>query len=151
MYVVASFEQSRFLELAITELEERGIHRQCILAVPLEQRGQTRNILDSIHQADGISLTDGAAILGTACMVLGTIYGFILPWGPIIWALLGLAGGIGVGFGLDFALGKRMKRGSNQKPNTDIVLLIRCEHQHQIDIVKQILWDHYASGLASIS
>jgi len=37
--------------------------------------------------ADGISLFDGAAVLGAVFMELGVIYGFVLKWGPIAWGL----------------------------------------------------------------
>jgi len=101
MYLVASFHYNLHTEIAITKLEQLGIPPEQILAVPLEKRGETRNIFDTIHHADGISMFDGGAILGTACMVLGVIYGFVLEWGPIVWGLLGLAGGFLAGFLLD--------------------------------------------------
>lgn len=98
MYLVASFHYCMHTELAIAKVEELGVPREQIFAVPLEKRGETRHIFDTIHHADGVSLFDGGAILGSACMVLGVIYGFILAWGPIIWGLIGLAGGFLVGF-----------------------------------------------------
>ncbi|MEN6351295.1 MAG: hypothetical protein ABFD08_18120 [Syntrophomonas sp.] len=92
MYLAASFHYCLHTEIAIAKVEQLGIKKEQILAVPLEVKGETRNIFDTIHHADGISMFDGGAILGSACMVLGVIYGFILEWGPIIWGLIGLAG-----------------------------------------------------------
>ncbi|MEQ8176116.1 MAG: hypothetical protein ABRQ26_13740 [Syntrophomonadaceae bacterium] len=93
MYVYASFDYSAYLELAITDLEKRGIAREHILAVPLDKRMEERKLFDTIHRADGMSLFDGAAVSGAIFMELGVIYGFVLKWGPIVWALIGLVGG----------------------------------------------------------
>ena len=82
MYIIASFEQSIFLELAISALEQRGIQKNQILAVPLDKRTEPRKLLDTIHRADGYSLFDVAAVLGTCGMLLGAIYGMVLNWGP---------------------------------------------------------------------
>jgi hypothetical protein len=106
VYVYASFDYSAFLELAIADLEKRGIARKHILAVPLDKRVEERMVMDTIHRADGISLFDGAAVAGAIFMTLGVVYGFILKWGPIIWGLIGLLGGAVLGFLLDYFYGR---------------------------------------------
>lgn len=98
MHIVSTFEYSQYLELAITELEKKGIAKDKILAVPLDKNIAERKILDKIQRSDGMNLFDRAAVLGTVFMVLGSIYGFILKWGPVIWALIGLAFGAMLGF-----------------------------------------------------
>jgi hypothetical protein len=71
MYVVSVFEHSLSLELALTELERRGISKNKIIAVSLESQVQAGRFLDTIHGSDGISLFDLAAALATVGMVLG--------------------------------------------------------------------------------
>ncbi|MDD2619469.1 MAG: hypothetical protein PHC92_02185 [Syntrophomonadaceae bacterium] len=158
MYVYASFDYSAFLELAITDLEKRGIAREHILAVPLDKRVEERMVLDTIHRADGISLFDGAAVLGAVFMELGVIYGFILKWGPITWGLIGLFGGAFLGFLLDYFYGrirnrKKEKATRNQQKtgesNTEVVLTIFCE-PNQYEMVEKVLWDNMALGVGKL-
>ncbi|MZP28303.1 hypothetical protein GTO91_01010 [Heliobacterium undosum] len=115
MYIVATFEQSLLLELALSELEEKGIQRDHILAVPLKISSNKGKIMDTIYGADGISLFDGATVLGSASMVLGVIYGYVLAWGPIIWGLIGLMTGLVVGFILDLAVRNKKKNMVKQR------------------------------------
>jgi len=148
MYLVASFHYNLHTEIAITKLEQLGIPPEQILAVPLEKRGETRNIFDTIHHADGISMFDGGAILGTACMVLGVIYGFVLEWGPIVWGLLGLAGGFLAGFLLDLLFSKlKHSRERSHEQDGELFVLINCD-KDQVKEVEKALWDHLALGVA---
>lgn len=151
MYIIASFEYSALLELAITALEQKNIPKERILAIPLDKRTEPARVFDTIHRADGISMFDGAALLGAACMTLGAVYGFILKWGPIIWGLIGLFTGAAIGFIFDYFIGRRRRsRGSYRSPgNTEVMLMIRCEDV-QVDMVEQILWEHHALGLAKL-
>lgn len=148
MYVVASFHYNMQTEIAIAKVEELGIKKEQIFAVPLEKRGETRNIFDTIHHADGVSMFDGGAILGSACMVLGVIYGFVLLWGPIIWGLIGLGGGFLAGFLLDISF-TRMKHSKERQRESDaeVFLMVHC-NEHQAEAVKAALWNHLALGVA---
>jgi len=148
MYLVASFHYCLHTEIAIAKVEELGIKKEQILAVPLEIRGETRNIFDTIHHADGVSMFDGGAMLGTAGMVLGVIYGFVWEWGPIIWGLLGLGAGFLIGFLLDISL-TRLKHSKQRRNDKDgeLFLMVNCE-PHQVEQVKKTLWDHLALGVA---
>src|SRR5947207_2484465 len=98
MHVISSFEHSTFLELAINKLQQSGIEKECIVAVPLETTADQPKLFDTIHRADGYSLFDLAAVCGTIFSVLGATFGFELKWGPIIWGLIGLALGAIAGF-----------------------------------------------------
>ena len=159
MYIYASFDYSAFLELAITDLEKRGIAREDILAVPLDKRVEERMLLDTIHRADGISLFDGTAVLGAICMELGVIYGFVLEWGPITWGVIGLFGGAILGFLLDYFYGRirghkkekasrnRVKAGESH--NTEVILTIFCEN-NQYEMVQKVLWDNMAFGVGKL-
>ncbi|NPV93502.1 MAG: hypothetical protein HPY50_22325 [Firmicutes bacterium] len=149
MLVMATFDYSYQLELAITDLEKRGIPRENIGGVPLDKRKEERRLLDTLHRADGISLFDGAAILGTIFMIMGAIYGFVLKWGPIIWGLIGLITGALLGFAIDFLVGKvrshkNVKRSKDK--SAEVILVIKCE-TGQYDMVQKVLWDNLAMGV----
>ena len=148
MYLVASFQYCMHTEIAIAKLEDMGIKKEQILAVPLEIRGETRNIFDTIHHSDGLSMLDGGAILGTAGMVLGVIYGFVLEWGPIIWGLLGLGVGFLIGFLLDILFSKlKHSKARRSEKDGELFLMVQCDPP-QVEQVKKTLWDHLALGVA---
>lgn len=148
MFVIATFENSIYIELAITALEEQGISKELILAAPLDKRKELRNLFDTIHKSDGFSLFDGPAILGTCLMLLGAIYGYELKWGPILWGIIGAVSGIILGFLIKMLMLKKSKRGGKHI-TSEIVLMVRCEDQKG-ELVEKILWDHLALGLTKI-
>jgi hypothetical protein len=148
MMVIATFENSIFIELAISALEQKGIPKERIFAAPLDKRQEPRQIFDTIHQADGISFFDAGAILGTCLMLLGAIYGAVLKWGPIIWGIIGAVVGIILGVGIKLLI-FRKKQISRKKVTSEVVLLIRCD-DHQWDVVEKILWENTALGLSRV-
>ncbi|WP_442599752.1 hypothetical protein [Neobacillus sp. D3-1R] len=149
MLVIATFENSTFIELAISALEQRGIPKNKIFAAPLDKRKEPRQLFDTIHRADGFSLFDAAAILGTCLMLLGSIYGYVLKWGPIIWGIIGAVTGIILGLIVKLLLVKKRKKSSN-RISSEIVVMIRCD-LHQKELVENILWDNYALGMTCIN
>jgi hypothetical protein len=148
MFVIATFENSLFIELAISALEQSEIPKEKILAAPLDKRTEPMQLFDSIHKADGFSLFDGGAILGTCLMLLGTIYGYVLKWGPILWGIIGAVSGLVIGLFIKFVILRKNKNGLS-KITSEIVLMIRCE-EHQWKMVEKILWDNAALGITSI-
>ncbi len=148
MYVIATFEQTIFVELALTALEQKGIPKEKILAVPLDKRTEPRKLFDTIHRADGFSMFDAAAILGTVLMLLGSIYGFVLTWGPILWGIIGAVSGIILGFLLKLLIVKKRNFGT-KNITSEIVILIHCDDS-QWETIEKILWDNHALGISRI-
>ena len=148
MHVISSFEQSTFLELAINKLQENGIEKENIVAVPLENIKEPAKIFDTIHRADGISLIDLSAVMGTIFSVLGATFGFVLEWGPIIWGLIGLVMGAMIGFIIDLFFSKK-RRGRLTYLYTEIVLIVNCQ-ETQFQMVRKILQEHFAFGIGKL-
>jgi hypothetical protein len=148
MHVISTFEHSTYIEIAINQLEETGIVKENIAAVPLEKMKESPKILDTIHRSDGASLLDLAAVLATIFSVLGASFGFELKWGPIIWGLIGLGFGAILGFIIDFLLTKKRYR-SKTKLKTEIILIIKC-HEHEFEKVKKILFENMAFGIGKL-
>ncbi|CAG7649343.1 hypothetical protein ACFQI7_26680 [Paenibacillus allorhizosphaerae] len=148
MYIVSTFEQSIYLELVITAIEQKGISNKNIMAVPLEKRKKPRAMYDSLHRADGVSMIDLAAILGTCFMLLGTVYGFELAWGPIIWGIIGAVTGILVGYTSKWIWLKR-KNFQSKPISAETVLIIHC-NETEGDMLEQLLWEHLALGVSRI-
>jgi hypothetical protein len=149
MYIIASFQHSTFLELAIADLEQNGVSREKILAVPLKKCKEKRRLFDTINYADGISLFDAAAVLGAIGMLLGVIYGFVLTWGPILWGLIGLIIGGGVGFALDFLFQRRQDKKLAGEKATEVVLIINCD-ENLVNKADDIIRTHFALGVGML-
>lgn len=151
MQIFSTFEHSIYIELAITAIEKVGVKKENILAVPLMNRVQERKLFDTLHRADGISLFDKGAAIGTAFSVIGTCVGFVLEWGPILWGLIGAGVGFIIGFLIDFIFYKvihKRKRVLNGK-HSEVVLVINCPNE-LVEKVEKLLWDNLALGVAKL-
>lgn len=151
MQVFSTFEHSTYLELAITSLQKIGIKKENILAVPLINRVEERRLFDTLHRADGISLFDKGAAIGTAFAVIGASIGFVLEWGPIYWSLIGAASGFIIGFLIDYIIFKvvhKRKRELKGK-KSEVVLVVECPSE-LVEKVEEVLWEHLALGVAKV-
>ncbi|MFC5447724.1 hypothetical protein [Paenibacillus aestuarii] len=148
-FIVATFEQTVFLEMAITAVERLGITKDKITALPLDKRSEPRKIFDSIHTADGFSMMDLAAVLGTIFMLLGAIYGFELKWGPILWGIIGAVSGILLGFSIKLMILKKNRTGV-KGITSEVVVMIQCE-EALLEKVEEVLWDHTALGVSRMA
>ncbi|WP_216830599.1 hypothetical protein [Alkalihalobacterium elongatum] len=151
MQIFSTFEHSTYLELAITSLEKIGINKEHILAVPLINRVEERRLFDTLHRADGISLFDKGAAIGTAFSVIGASIGFVLEWGPIFWGLIGAATGFIIGFIIDYIIYKvihKRKRVVKGK-KSEVVLVVECPSE-LVEKVEEVLWGHLALGVAKV-
>ncbi|MCI3923773.1 hypothetical protein MO973_26445 [Paenibacillus sp. TRM 82003] len=148
MYVVSAFEHSLKLELALTRLENGVVPRSNILAVPLAKKKEWERFAD-LYNEDGLNLFPVSCI-AAVCMLLGTIYGFVLYWGPVLWGLIGLVVGIALGLLLERILRKRRIAARRAHP-IDVVLLVNCNGDPAtIEKVERILLEHDAIGVSSL-
>jgi hypothetical protein len=152
MHVVSSFTHSEYLELALTSLEQSGISRKHIMAVPLDKPKETRRLMDTMHYSDGVSFLDAAMAWSTVFAVISSCYGFILTWGPIVWGLIGAVVGFAFGFLMDLLFHRRRRRGKRDKTafaRTEVFVLVECPEKKAAE-VEQIFWEHFALGVAQI-
>ncbi len=147
MHVVASFDHSNYLELAITDLEQKGIEKNMICAIPLNKMAEERFFFDTIHYADGQSMFDLPTILATIFMTLGVMWGFMWKWGPIIWGLLSFFLGIGLGLLIKYILYKKSLQ-KKSRYNTEVVLIVHCK-PNEVKIVERVLFNHLAIGVGT--
>ncbi|MFZ3577943.1 hypothetical protein [Virgibacillus sp. DJP39] len=151
MQLFSTFDNSIYLEMAIATLEKRGIARNNIFAVPLDNRTEKKKLFDTIHRSDGTSLLDLGVALATAFSVVGTSIGFKLAWGPIIWGIISAVIGFSIGFIIrlftEGAFNKQKRRLKGK--HAEVILIIDCE-ESQGELVEEILWEHNAFGVAKI-
>ncbi|WML58813.1 hypothetical protein [Neobacillus sp. PS2-9] len=151
MQIFSTFETTGFLELAITTLEKKGIKKENIFAVPLDNRTEERKLFDSLHRSDGTTLIDIGMALATACSVITASIGFKLSWGPIYWGLIGAAGGFLIGLLIRLFIEKVIKKRKRQLKgiHSEIILIIECE-ETQAEAVEGVLWDNFAIGVSKV-
>ncbi|WP_163538706.1 hypothetical protein [Gracilibacillus sp. YIM 98692] len=149
MHIVSAFEYNTELELALLKLEENGIHKEQIVAIPLDKRKEQGRLFDTIHRSDGISMVDLAFILGTIGMLLGIIYGYVHTWGPIFLGFMGLMIGFIIGVIIKYFYIKR-KEIKNRETKIEVFLTVKC-HEKQHETIKRILWEHDALAVGVIS
>ncbi|HZG85080.1 hypothetical protein [Paenibacillus sp.] len=149
MHVIAQFDLSSYVEIAIAELEKQGIRRRQLVAVPLETRPPRRRMIDTIHRSDGESLIDVGMALGTAVSVVTASVGMTLEWGPIVWGLIGAAGGFGIGLIFDILQSRRRRRRQKYRRIGEVVIIVDCD-ELQAERVADTMWRHQALGVAII-
>jgi hypothetical protein len=147
IYITASFDHSIKLEIAISELEQKGITSDNICAIPMSSPQKKIKMFDTIHRADGMSLFDLPTVFGTILMLFGVMWGFMWTWGPIIWGLLGFFGGGAVGFVFKYLYyrlyaQKQPKAGKE----TEVVLIVACQKK-DAEMVEQVLAGHLALSI----
>ena len=144
VYITASFEHSIMLELVLAELEQKGISQGQIRAIPMNAPQKERQLLDTIHRADGLSMFDLATVFGAIFMLFGVMWGFMWKWGPILWGLIGLLVGGALGFACKYLY---YRRHAEKQPAagkvTEVILIVGCHHS-QADMVERVLAGHLA-------
>ncbi|WML58576.1 hypothetical protein [Neobacillus sp. PS2-9] len=147
MPVISIFEHSLALELAISELENHHIEKERILAASVNKNVVEKKYLDPFN-ADGLNLFLVSGI-GMSVMLLGTMYGFVLYWGPVLWGLIGLIAGSIVGLVIDYIWKKTVRKKTLRKIIADVLLIVNCE-EDQVELVEGILKQHHTLGLVRI-
>ncbi|WP_204418256.1 hypothetical protein [Bacillus tianshenii] len=147
MYIFATFKYNMEMELTLRELEELGLSKEHLLVIPLDKIKYQSKLIDSMHRSDGRSLMDLSAIFGIIFMLLGVIYGYVLYWGPILWGLIGLVFGVGLGFIVDYYITKKSENNMRKRgSDADLILMIRCEKDNQENI-ERVLWNNLVLGV----
>jgi len=150
MYIVSTFEHSIYLELAITEVQMKGIKKENIMAISMDKKGEELSLFDSIHSSDGLSLFDLPAILAVLFGIFGSVYGFVLKWGPLFWGLIAIFIGATMGFIIKLFVMKKYSGRQNDKKGAEVVLIIEC-NEFTVETVKDTLWLNKALGVAKLN
>jgi hypothetical protein len=149
--IFSTFGNSIHLEIAISTLEKKGILKEDIFAVPLDNRTEELMIFDTLHRSDGTSLIDIGMVLATAFSVVGASLGFQLVWGPIYWGLIGAGGGFVLGLLIRLFIEKVVKKRTRvlRGKHSEVILIVNCE-EAMAEYVENVLFKHLALGVAKI-
>lgn len=146
MYVFSVFELSAKTEDAITALQTKGIAKAAILAMPLNSRNESKGLFDTAHYSDNSSTMALPFIIATMCTLLGSVLGFQLYWGPIIWGLIGAIAGLAVGLCISVVIALYKKRHQQKAHKALVVVLVNCD-AGQSGFVQDVLWSNAAIGV----
>jgi hypothetical protein len=151
LQLFSTFESNAFLEIAISQLEKKGINKEAIFAIPLDNRTEERKIFDSTHHSDGTSFSDIGMALATAFSVIGASIGFKLAWGPIYWGLIGAFIGFVLGLSIRLFTERVLKKKNRvlKVKHSEVILIIDCE-ETQAELVENLLWNYFALGVAKV-
>jgi len=96
-------------------------------------------------------MIDIGMALATAFSVIGASIGFKLSWGPIYWGLISALIGFFLGFAirLFIELVLKKKRRVLKGKHSEVILIINCQ-ESQAELLENILWNHYALGVAKV-
>ncbi|WP_338473403.1 hypothetical protein R4Z10_21445 (plasmid) [Niallia sp. XMNu-256] len=151
MQIFSTFETTSYLEMAILTLEKKGIKKESIYAVPLDNRQEERKVFDSLHRSDGTSLIDIGMALATAFSVFGASIGFKLSWGPIYWGIIAAIMGFVLGFSIRLftEVILKKKRRLLKGKHSEVILIVECE-ESSAELIVNVLWNHFALGVAKV-
>jgi len=149
MYIISTFDYSVNLEIALTSIQMKGVKKENIFVVPLDKANEKINLFDSIHHSDSVSVVDLASVLGAIFMLFGSIYGFVLKWGPVWWGSIGLFTGFSVGFIIKFILLKKNSNGKKSKKEPEAIIIIECK-ETLVEMVKDTLWSNHALSVSKL-
>lgn len=152
MYVISAFQYSVYVELALSDIEGKGVQKENIFCIPLAVQRDKRHFFDGIHHSDGVSLFDLGAILATALSVVTASIGFHLKWGPIIWGIIGAVGGFFIGFLIDLFYNKTKAKQFKEKilQEPQVIIIIHCKETYRKE-VEGALWRNHALGISVLS
>jgi hypothetical protein len=145
MELVATFPYTANVELVLTELERFGIPKTGLMAIPLQ--GTAPYLTVKAVGNEGGTNWDYGFVLGTVGMLLGSIYGFVLPGGPVLWAMGGLVGFFLIGVGITVVFRNRQIRRNRNEPQ--VVIWIRCEDR-DTEQIRNMLISHAAVGIGEV-
>ncbi|MCA0756874.1 hypothetical protein KP806_17590 [Paenibacillus sp. N4] len=144
MHLISTFQHSAYLELALSDLEQEGIPKDHIFIATLDKHSSKSSDIERVHK-ESASRYELAFILATIFMLLGSIYGFIWTWGPIIWGLIGII--LGAILGLVITVLHRKNKWFIKEAPMDVVVIVECE-QHNLEVAERIMWRHKALGVS---
>jgi len=150
MYIISTFDYSVNLEIALTSIEMKGVEKENIFVVPVDKANEKLQLIDSIHHSDSVSVLDLAAILGAISMLMGSIYGFVLKWGPVWWGLIGLGIGFGLGIIIKLILLRKYLNKDKSVKEPEVVIIIECK-ETLVEMVVDTLWSNHALGVSKIN
>ena len=101
-----------------------------------------------MHYSDSTSMFDVPMIVAAIFGLFGLIYGFLLVWGPVLWALIGTGVGFAIGLGIKLITTRKMNI-KQKESQPEVVFIINCS-DNQTQMIQDTLWACGALGVAKL-
>ncbi|HWJ77025.1 MAG TPA: hypothetical protein VNR61_02990 [Niallia sp.] len=141
MIIVGTFYQSIDMEIALSQIEKRGIPAEKMLVIFMNEYLPVRsnkNQLKDIHSSSfeiGIAFATGLAVIGSSL-------GFKFFLGPIITGVLAAIIGFSIGYSIYYFTNRKKSLTKPIKQN-EVTIIIECPNEQKLEI-SELLWRHKA-------
>ncbi|WP_134683746.1 hypothetical protein [Brevibacillus migulae] len=143
MLIIGTFQQSIELEQALSVIEKSGIPRDHIMVVAMDAKPDAPfQLMTKSHDPYSKAVEVGFAT-ATASTVIGTSFGFILAWGPILCGLFAAIIGFFLGYGVYSIVEKNRSPQKQSQKLPEITVIIQCAEEKSHNI-REILWSYRA-------
>ncbi len=148
MIVIGTFRHSIELEQALAALELRGIPRDRLLVVMMDDsESEIPYRLTNKSKDFHVEGTEIGISSATFLSVIGASVGFILKWGPVIWGIIAAVIGFGIGFAISYARYRiQMSKGlarQNRHNYPDVTVIVQCRND-DFPFVRDVMWKYRA-------
>lgn len=89
-------------------------------------------------------------ILGMIGTLFGSILGFRLEWGPILWGVIGAVADFLAGLVLRLIISSVHTHRQNADKTAGIIVVVQCG-MSQAESIQDILWSNAAMGVSKLS
>lgn len=142
MLVIGIFPNDMGAAQALIDMVNAGIGKDRLLVVPMDASAEeAKNV--AFNPIAGQSSVEVGIAVATACAVVCISRGFVLPWGPIVWGLIGAIGGFAIGFFIHQSLMKRRRTGIRIDRASELTVIVECAESER-QTVLDALWNNNA-------
>ncbi|HZG15299.1 MAG TPA: hypothetical protein VE710_09785 [Candidatus Bathyarchaeia archaeon] len=143
MLIIGTFQQSIELEQALSVIENSGVPRDHIMVIAMDAKPDAPfQLMTKSHDPYSKAVEVGFAT-ATATTVIGTSFGFILAWGPILCGLIAAIIGFVLGFGVYSMVEKKRSSPKLSQKLPEITVIIQCAEE-QSHHIREIMWSYRA-------
>lgn len=141
MLVVGTFANDRGVLQALLDIERAGIGKERLLVVAMD--ASPDEALEWTNPMAGHSAAETGIAVATATAVVCISRGFATAWGPIVWGLIGAAGGFATGFALNRLFVRHRRSRIRRSKASELTVLVECEEAERLRVVSA-LWNNEA-------
>ncbi len=145
MLVIGIFSNDMCVARALLDMENAGIGKDRLLVVPMDASEKEANA-GTFDPIAGLSSVEVGIAVATACAVVCISRGFVMAWGPIVWGVIGAAGGFAIGFSIHQSIMKRKRTVFRKDRKSELTVIVECEERERQKVL-DALWNNNAMSV----
>lgn len=143
MLVIGIFPNDMGLVQALLDMENAGIGKDRLLVVPLDASPDGTKPAAYFNPIAGQSGVESGIAVATASAVVFISRGFEMAWGPLVWGMIGAAGGFAAGYFLQRLYAARKRSRLRTERASEMTVLVECEESERQQVL-HALWTNKA-------